>query len=103
MGKENAALALDWLSLAPSSETPATPHFVSSTAAGNVAIPSGQRLGYAFQVPAPARFSADCAGDKTARLQLFATLDDLSEVELGAFAPGNIDVDLDPCRARSRA
>lgn len=94
LGKESAALALDWLSVGPSAEEPATPLAAASAVSDQLQIPAGQRFGFAFSVPATAKLLAELAGAGPSRLRLSATLDDLSEVELGAFGPGKVEVDL---------
>jgi len=97
LGKESASIAIDWLSLAPASETPTTPSFGASEAvAGQLSISDGTRVSYACVVPPGARLVGEAAGEgaTTARLEVSATLDDLSEVSLGQLAAGKLDVDL---------
>ncbi len=94
LGKGSAALAIDWLSVGPSSEAPVTPIVALPAATGQLQIPQGLKLGYAFSVPGGARFTAELGGDAQARLKVSATLDDFSELALGTFTPGAVELDL---------
>jgi choline-sulfatase len=93
IGKESAAVALDWLVVASGDGEPVPPPSLVqlSAEAQGLRVPAGFSVGYAFRVPEKALFSAQLAGQ---RLQVSATLDDRTRVDLGEYGPGEVRVDL---------
>jgi choline-sulfatase len=95
LGRESVAVAVDWLTVAPLGSEDVKP--LLSTPSSNpqeLSMPAGQTLGFAFRVPANARFGAELTGQAGARLQVSVTGDDLQESSLGEYGPGKVALDL---------
>ncbi len=95
MGRESAAIAIDWMSISPSSATP--PAVVAKPVSGAVdelAIAKTQTYGFAFSVPQGGRFLTDVVAEPSARFHVTARFDAGESLALGEFGPGKVEIDL---------